>query len=64
MREEVALHVDKAEYDAQARRSGPGPPCEPCHWRLRWSPSGATILARGAPKWPEAAVRIMPLGPS
>eukprot|EP00959_Pyramimonas_sp_CCMP1952_P041396 865709-Pyramimonas_sp.AAC.1 len=38
-------------------------PCEPCHWRLRWTPHGATIRVKGVPKWPEAAMRTLPLGP-
>eukprot|EP00959_Pyramimonas_sp_CCMP1952_P075852 1585510-Pyramimonas_sp.AAC.1 len=51
MREEVALHVDSAEYDAQAHL-------------LKQHTYGATILLRGVPEWPEAAVRTLPLGPS
>eukprot|EP00959_Pyramimonas_sp_CCMP1952_P295998 6191774-Pyramimonas_sp.AAC.2 len=31
-------------------RTGPRPQCDPCHWRLRWSSDGATVLARGAPR--------------
>ena len=28
------------------------------------APYGATILVRGVPKWPEAAMRTLPLAPS
>eukprot|EP00959_Pyramimonas_sp_CCMP1952_P421385 8827865-Pyramimonas_sp.AAC.1 len=51
MRGEVALHVDKAEYDAQARS-------------LKQHNYGATILVRGVPQWPRAAKRTLPLAPS
>eukprot|EP00959_Pyramimonas_sp_CCMP1952_P022357 470729-Pyramimonas_sp.AAC.1 len=51
MREEVTLHVDKAEYHAQARL-------------LKQHNYGAMILLRGAPKWPAAAMQTLPLAPS
>ncbi len=51
MREEVALHVDKAEYEAQALL-------------LKQHNWGATILVRGVPQWSGAAMRTLPLAPS
>eukprot|EP00959_Pyramimonas_sp_CCMP1952_P044804 935866-Pyramimonas_sp.AAC.1 len=52
MSEEVALHVDKAEQDAQARL-------------LKQHNYGATILARDVRQWPGAVMRtLLPLAPS
>eukprot|EP00959_Pyramimonas_sp_CCMP1952_P201829 4220414-Pyramimonas_sp.AAC.1 len=33
-------------------------------WGFEWSSHGATILVRGVPTWPEAAMRTLPLRPS
>eukprot|EP00959_Pyramimonas_sp_CCMP1952_P261920 5476834-Pyramimonas_sp.AAC.1 len=37
--------------------------CSSATETLGGAPCGATILARGVPKWPEAAMRVPQLGP-
>eukprot|EP00959_Pyramimonas_sp_CCMP1952_P264729 5535345-Pyramimonas_sp.AAC.1 len=42
-------------------RHEPRPPCEPCQWGLRWSSLRGHDPRGGCPKWPEAAMRTLPL---